>query len=183
MLDVREAHLVKKCFGEDMVPVTDVDIRIAVSPEMRELVARRKEDGINGALSRDEETNLISKSMNAGTSSTITWQEVKLQRDGQRPIMFHGVEIITLFNVISVPHSLFEQEAKLYLSSEDSIYISLYLSPCNDVPCRAWYRASRVDNVPVCSLLAVWTKELSVNLRSIGRDQSTPATQQIGALS
>ena len=120
-------------------PVINVDVMI--SDELRRLLAF----GAGGAR--------VSTVQPAATQApqqpapevpdTVNWDQIVLRRDGQRPLVFRGLPVLTR-NCISARGGG-EQTLALYLADDRTVYASLTFAPPQTAPARPAHHCQSIQ--------------------------------------
>lgn len=98
----------------------------------------------------------------AAPPKTASWPEVMLRRDGQRPILFRGLPVLTRSCTAPLLPGTAEQRLTVYLAEGDLLYASLVFEPPEDACAHASHRCQPIrDRGEFEVFLKDWLPELS----------------------
>ena len=144
-----------------------ITVEVTVSEELTRLLARMRGD--KPALPPADEAGLApvvtaepSPTVEPARPESSYWPEVTLRRDGQRPIIFRGLPVMSRSCTAQVPPGAAEQRLTVYLTAENQLYASLVFEPPQDACAYPSHRCQPIrDRSEFELFLKDWLPELS----------------------
>lgn len=147
-----------------------VTVEVTVSEELRRLLARMRDDSsamVPGSLVTSLVETAIAPTAKLASRSEPAkpdpsfWSEIILRRDGQRPIMFRGLPVLSRSCSARVAPGSAEQRLTVYLAEGDLLYASLVFEPPNDACAHPSHRCQPIRDKGEFELfLKDWRPEL-----------------------
>jgi hypothetical protein len=156
-------------------------VEVTVSEELRRLLA-----ALLGGRRLDESTAdpvpvVQEPAVQGNSSETPIWPEVKLRRDGQRPLFFRGLPVLTRSCKAQILPGTAEQHLTVYLAEDDLLYASLVFEPPQTACAHPSHRCQPIrDRSEFEMFLNDWHPELSfetVFVTNAGQQQNLAAGQ------
>jgi len=95
-------------------------------------------------------------------SAVVVWQQIVLRRDGERPLVFRGLPILTRRCVSDKVAGSGEQTLAFYLAEDRTIYASLIFEPPETTPARPAHQCQPIrDQSDLVSFVRGWYPEMS----------------------
>jgi hypothetical protein len=145
-----------------------ITVEVTVSEELRRLlVALRggkplKDPATDPTADLEPEPGGHEPVLRAKSAEAPFWPEVKLRRDGQHPIIFRGLPVLTRSCKAQIPPGTAEQRLTVYLAEEELLYASLTFEPPQTACAHPSYRCQPIrDRSEFEAFLKAWHPELS----------------------
>ncbi|MDX8355838.1 hypothetical protein [Cognatiyoonia sp. IB215182] len=143
---------------------TDIDVSVTIAPELRSILAARHNVTEGSGYFLQSVSQRPGSDERSKKSNLPEWKQIRLRRDGARPITFLGVEVLIFRGPISISGLKCEQEITLYLNQDGHFFVALRLSTLSNSSFRPWCRACAVDGLTIGPKLNRWVRYLSTKL-------------------
>ena len=143
-----------------MVQHTMPQIEVTISPALRAIYATRGKvvAEVNAEAVASQDTHR--EAQREPARGQTQWHRLRLRRDGKRPLEIEGMHVATCAKPVRLGHAIFDHRLDIYISKEETIYISMALHPPTDVPVRPVYAAEVVGDPPLDQVMSQWNDQV-----------------------
>ena len=106
-----------------------ITVEVTISDELRRLLSVLA--GGTGQRSPEIVPEVVGQAVASDPvwTAAADWQEIRLRRDGQRPLTFRGLAVLTRSCLIRDPEGTAEQRLAIYLGQDGTLVASLIYEP------------------------------------------------------
>jgi hypothetical protein len=119
-----------------------ITVEVTISEELRGLLALMRDMPAPVALPPGQ---VVAPAMpDRLDASPVVWPEVRLRRDGQRPMLFRGLPVMSRLCTADLAAGTAEQRLTLYVAEGDLLYASLVFEPPETACARPSHRCQPI---------------------------------------